>query len=226
MPEARVGDEVRFLIRLYRQETAAAPDPESSDWCYEELTRFGNKRAEPDVLDWSLVTALKENGFYYFTVSAVGDGTQYVDSPYVVSNVFEYTGEDAPPLPTPEGLAWRLVEDNGERYYYATWSNLDDYEDNDFVNVTYYDQDGTYVMNNTWQMNQILDYGYGGIFIRPQFLEYKPGSKYRFTVQVYSSRPNEYGSSPMPDPVPEEYYSPWLEFGPTEKTENESTAPQ
>ncbi|MDE6168939.1 MAG: hypothetical protein K2G28_10835 [Acetatifactor sp.] len=32
-----------------------------------------------------------------------------------------------------------------------------------------------------------------------QFLHSGPGNAYRFTVQVYSSRPNEYASSPMPD---------------------------
>lgn len=88
-----------FLIRLYRRDTASAPDPESTGWYYEELYRAGNRYVDQDVHSWSMVTALAENGFYYFTVSAVGDGIQYADSPYAVSDVFEYTGEDAPPLP-------------------------------------------------------------------------------------------------------------------------------
>lgn len=225
VPEAKAGNEVQFMLRLYRQDTAAAPDPESSDWCYEELVRFGNRSADFEVINWNIVTALTENGFYYFTVSAVGDGIQYADSPYAVSDAFEYTGEDAPPLPTPEGLAWRLVEGNEGRFYYATWTNLDDYVDDDSINVTFYDETGAYVMNNTWQMRAVLQDGHGGIYIRPQFLTSKPGSKYRFTVQAYSSRPNEYSSSPMPDPVPEEYYSPWLIFGQPEGTDMESSAP-
>lgn len=225
VPEARVGNEVQFLIRLYRQDTASAPAPESADWYYEELYRAGDKGADRDVHSWSMVTALAENGFYYFTVSAVGDGMQYADSPFAVSDVFEYTGEDAPPLPAPEGLAWRLVEGGGARYYLATWSNLDDYEDDDFINVTVYDETGTYVMNNTWPMSRVYQYGYGGIIIRSQFLVYRPGSRYRFTVQAYSSRPNEYSPSPMPDPAPEEYYSPWLNYGPPKETENEPITP-
>lgn len=51
-----------------------------------------------------------ENGFYYFAVSAVGDGISFSDSPYVLSDAFEYTGEDASPLPTVAGLKWKLLE--------------------------------------------------------------------------------------------------------------------
>lgn len=82
--------------------------------------------------------------------------------------------------------------------------------------ITRYDQDGAYVMNNTWTKEMIVEHGYGGIPISVHFLLSEPGSKYRFTVQVYSSRPNQYSSSPMPDPAPEEYYSPWLLYGPSE----------
>ena len=45
--------------------------------------------------------------------------------------------------------------------------------------------------------------------IRPEFIT-EEGNLYRFTVDVYSSRPNEYRSYILPDPVPEEYYSPWF----------------
>ncbi|MCI8693032.1 MAG: serine/threonine protein kinase [Lachnospiraceae bacterium] len=214
--ESGVGDEVHFRLRLYRRDTATAPDPEDDDWYYDLMSRAGGSFRNQDVMDYSFETVLEENGFYYFTVSAVGDGIQYADSPYVVSDVFEYTGESAPPLPAPQGLAWRLVEENNTRRYYATWSNLDDYADQDIFNVTFYDQTGAYVMNNTWDMEQIRNKGYGGISIPAQFLVSGPDSAYRFTVQVYSSRPNEYSSSLMPDPVPEEYFSPWLPFGPKE----------
>ncbi len=165
-----------------------------------------------EVITWNIVPKLEANGYYYFTVAAVGDGVQYADSPYVVSDVFEYTGEEAPPLAAPTGLAWRLYEIDDARRYYATWDNLDDYEDNDFFNVTFYDQAGDYLMNNTWSKREIVERGYGGIPIRAEFLPRESGGACRFTVQVYSSRPNQYASSPMPDPAPEEYYSPWLQI--------------
>lgn len=152
-----------------------------------------------------------ENGFYYFAVSAEGDGIHYTDSPYVVSDAFEYTGEDAPFLPIPTGLSWRMYEDSeGEgRLYYATWDNLDDYEDTDCFNVTVYDKAGNYIMNNIWDAKYIKKVGYNGIRVRPEFLA-ESDNAYRFTVEVYSSRPNEYRSVVVPDPVSEEAFSPWL----------------
>lgn len=127
-----------------------------------------------------------------------------------MSDAFEYTGEFAPSLPTPTGLKWKMVEGDEERLYFATWSNFDDYEDLDSFNVTVYDKSGEYVMNNILTKEQIKDrWQYGGMRIRKEFLSDEDG-EYRFTVQAYTSRPNEYKSSLMPDPVPEEYFSPWL----------------
>lgn len=214
VPESGVGDEIQFHLRLYKRDEDTPPDPGGSDWYYEDLIRVSrSNNEEKPTISWNMVPELEENGFYYFAVSSVGDGIDNTDSPYVISDAFEFTGESAPPLPAPEGLAWAAYEINGERRYFATWSNLDDYADTDSFNVTFYDETGAYVMNNTWPMSQILEYGYGGISIKPAFLKAEPDSAYRFTVQVYSSRPNEYSSSPMPDPAPEEYYSPWLNTG-------------
>lgn len=56
----------------------------------------------------------------------------------------------------------------------------------------------------TWSKSKIVEKNRGGISIPPQFLSSEPSGKYRFTAQVYSSRPNEYASSPMPEPAPEE----------------------
>lgn len=215
VPESGAGDELQFRIRLYKRETDTPPHSNDSNWYYEDIFRADRANQEDaPTLSWNLVPFLEENGFYYFTISSIGDGTAYADSAFAVSGVFRYTGESAPPLPVPEGLSWVAYEINGIRRYFATWSNLDDYADTDSFNVTFYDETGAYVMNNTWTMAQIRKAGYGGISIRPAFLKTKPESAYRFTVQVYSSRPNEYSSSPMPDPAPEEYYSPWLYTGP------------
>lgn len=214
VPEAGEGDEVRFYLRLYRKDSAAAPNVDDDDWCHEEVVRFGGGGKNREVISWSVVPKLQGNGIYYFTVSAAGDGIRYGDSPFVVSDAFEFTGEAAEPLPVPTGLEWRLYENDDRRYYYATWSNLEDYDELDSFNVTVYDQDGSYVMNNTWNKTAIEKEGCGGIPIRAEFLVSGPGNAYRFTVQVYSSRPNAYSSSPMPDPVPENYFSPWLYYGP------------
>lgn len=61
-------------------------------------------------------------------------------------------------------------------------------------------------------MTQIVQKSLGGISVPAEFLIAGSDKAYRFTVQAISSRPNEYSSSPMPDPAPEEYYSPWLDF--------------
>lgn len=151
---------------------------------------------------------LQENGFYYFEVCAAGDGIQYTDSEYVMSDAFKYTGESAPALPVPTGLQWRLTTTEEGWVYYATWNNLDDYADTDSFNVCVYDKNGNYVTNNIWTKKLVMERGYSGIRIRPEFFTEEDGA-FRFTVQAYTSRPNEYKSSPMPDPVPEEYFSPW-----------------
>lgn len=65
-------------------------------------------------------------------------------------------------------------------------------------------------MNNIWTKADIMEAGYGGINVRREFLAEADG-KFRFTVQALTSRPNEYQSSPMPDPATEEYFSPWFE---------------
>lgn len=214
VPEAGEGDEVQFRLRLYRRETEIPPKPDDSGWYFEMKTRHGGSAQEAAVLSWNIVPRLEENGFYYFTIAAVGDGISYADSPFAVSDAFEYTGETAPPLPAPTGLSWRMYEVDNSRQYYAAWSNLDDYDDKDSFNVTFYNETGAYVMNNIWTKSMILESGRGGIFIPTEFLATEPDRAYRFTVQAYSSRPNEYRSSPMPDPAPEEYYSPWLYYGP------------
>ena len=216
VPESGEADEARFRLRLYRRDTADAPDADEEGWYEEEMVRVGGTHREREVITSNVVPKLRENGFYYFTVSAAGDGIRYADSPFVVSDVFEYTGESAPPLEAPTGLAWRMYEIDDRRRYYATWDNIDDYEDDDVFSVNFYDQDGEYVTNNTWKKSDVVEHGYGGIPVAAQFLAPGPGSKYRFTIQVYSSRPNQYASSPMPDPVPEEYYGPWLLLGPEE----------
>ena len=209
VPESGAAGESNYFWRLYRRDTETPPDPKVDMWEREGDMR-GNLLNEDGTFDVPFSDELWENGFYYFEVCAAGDGIYYTDSPYVMSDAFEYTGEAAPPLPTPTGLKWKMVEGDEERLYFATWSNFDDYEDLDSFNVSVYDKSGEYVMNNILTKEQIMDrWQYGGMRIRREFLSDVDG-EYRFTVQAYTSRPNEYKSSPMPDPVPEEYFSPWL----------------
>lgn len=203
------GGEVGYHWRLYRRDTATPPDPDKDTWDKEGSMR-GNAMIDEASSTYAvnIASTLWENGFYYFAVSADGDGVHYADSSYVMSDVFEYTGESAPLLPEPTGLQWRMFETDEGRVYYATWSNLEDYADADSFNVTVYDKDGNYVMNNIWTKELIMSRGYNGIRVRQEFLT-EPDGAYRFTIEAYTSRPNEYKSFLMPDPVPEEYYSPW-----------------
>ena len=211
--ESGIGNEYQFSLRLYRRDTETPPAPDDDDWYFEDLIRVNvSTEHYQEIINWNVSQEFAENGVYYFTLSAVGDGIQYADSPYTVSDAFVYTGESAPPLPTPTGLQWKIYEVDNTRLYYATWDNLDDYEDDDWFNVTFYDKDGNYIMNNTWAKFGIIEKGYGGISMPAAFMSHEPGSSYRFTVQVYSSRPNEYKESPMPDPIPEEYFSPWFSY--------------
>lgn len=215
VPESGGADEVRFRLRLYKRDTELPPQPDDEDWYYEEIVRVGRANRHMEIMDFYVVTEWNGSGYYYFTISALGEDP-YADSPCAVSDAFAYSGEAAPPLPKPEGLEWRLVEKNNSRYYCATWSNLEDYADQDYFNVTFYDETGAYVMNNKGTKKQIEESGLGGIIIRAEFMSSQPGSAYRFAVQAFSSRPNEYGSSVLPEPVPEEYYSPWYYSGPRE----------
>ncbi len=203
------GGEVGYHWRLYRRDTANPPNPDEDVWDKEgDMRGNGGIDEAASTYAVNLSSELWENGFYYFAVSADGDGVNYSDSPYVISDAFEYTGESAPTLPAPTGLQWRIFETDGGRVYYAAWSNLDDYEDADSFNVTVYDKDGNYVMNNIWTKELIVSRGYSGIKVREQFLTELDGA-YRFIVEAYTSRPNDYKSFLMPDPVPEEYFSPW-----------------
>lgn len=211
VPESGYEDEVQYDWKLYRKDTPVAPKPGEDGWCAAGDMRGDN--LESAVFDMSFTPFFEGNGYYYVAVAATGDGIRYADSPFVISDGFAYTGEDAPPLPAPTDLAWRMVEqtdENGrsERLFYATWSNLDAYEDTDMFDVWVYDKDGNYVMNNIWPKESVLYWGMNGIRIRKEFLS-EQGGGYRFTVQALSSRPNEFKNSPMPDPIPEEYYSPW-----------------
>lgn len=205
--EAGLPGEQSYHYRLYRMETEGSPDPNVDECVYENSILTNSTK---EFFEFAFATSFEKNGYYYFDVCAEGDGTLHADSPYVISDVFEYTGESAPPLPSPSELAWKLVQPDGmERLYYATWGNLDDYEDDDRFNVVVTDKDDNYVMNNIWSKKRIMEEGYGGVKIRPEFLAESEGP-YRFAVQALSSRPNEYSSSFWPEIMTDEYFSPWF----------------
>jgi predicted Ser/Thr protein kinase len=204
------GDnEVAYSWRLYWKDTVSPPTPEEQ-WLLEgRMSGNGGQGKDFPIYEMNLSPHLKENGVYYFSVSATGDGVHFTDSPYALSDAFAFTGASAPPLPMPEGLAWEAVDTGLGWVYYATWSNLDDYADTDSFNVTVYDQNGGYVINNIWTKAKVLKVGYNGIQIQGKYFAGGAG-KYRFTVQAQTSRPNLYRSSPKPIPTREEFLSPWL----------------
>lgn len=204
--------EVAYHFRLYRRDTDTPPDLEKDAWDLENSMR-GNGMIDEETGTYRVNMApyLEENGYYYFTVSADGDDIHYTDSPYVLSDVFLYSGEFAPELPAPTGLRWRMFETDSSREYYADWNNLDDYADTDSFRITVYDQDGNVVTRNIWTKEYIIYRGDHGIKIQKEYLS-DFDNKYRFTVEVLTSRPNEYRSFLLDDPVPEEYFSPWYEW--------------
>lgn len=213
VPECNDGSgEAAYHFRLYRRDADTPPDLEKDVWDLENSMR-GNGMIDEEAGTYrvNMTPYLEENGYYYFTVSADGDDIHYTDSPYVLSDVFVYSGEFAPELPVPTGLRWRMFETDDSREYYADWSNLDDYADTDSFRITVYDQDGNEITRNIWTKEYIIYRGDHGIKIQKEYLS-DFDNKYRFTVEVFSSRPNEYSSFLLEDPVPEEYFSPWYEW--------------
>lgn len=211
VPESGEGSEVHYKWRLYRCDTPEPPDFNRTEWG-EEGDMRGSIGNEP-FFDLNLSCEFWDNGYYYFAVCAVGDGITYADSPYVLSDAFEYKGEDAPRLPAPKDLTWIMREDveTDSRLYFASFSNWDEYDEKDFFEVFVYDENGEYIMSNIVSKENMLEKDWPGIRIRGEFVN-EPGKSYRFAIQITSSHPNEFRASPevYPWPVEETYLSPWL----------------
>lgn len=210
VPESGVDGEVAYAYRLYRRDTETPPDPVRDEWDLEnEMWGNGGRGGDFPIYQVNMSGYLQSDGYYYFAVCARGDGVHYADSPYVMSDAFEYTGETAPYLPAPTGLSWNILEGGDGPSYYATIDNYDDYAYGDSFNVFVYDKSGNYVTNNIWTKEEILSRGQWGIWIDGKCMP-KDNGPFRFTVQVYTSRPNEYRSTPIKEKPEEEDYSPWL----------------
>lgn len=207
--ESGVGSEVRYLWRLYRCDTPTPPDLANDEWGKDGDAR-GNVSRDDEFFPIPLADELWDNGYYYFAVCASGDGVQYADSPYVLSDVFQYTGESAPRLPAPTDLSWRITEGDESRRFYATF-DMEPYEDQDMFYIFVYDSKGDYVMSTYWHKSDILEREIPGIPIKAEFISVLDES-FRFAVQVLTSRPNEYRSSPAVSPYPpsDAYFSPWF----------------
>ena len=212
VPESGEDGQVRYHWRLYRNDTEQVPDPENDPWLRSgSMAGNGGRDSNFAVYDMNFSSFLEENGFYYFSVCAAGDGTVYADSPYAVSDAFLYTGADAPLLPAPEDLAWQVHSTDLGTAYYAVWGNLEDYGDQDSFNVHVFDDTGTFVVNNIWTKQKILSVGHGGIQLAAPRFSPEEGRAYRFAVEVSSSRPNEYRSVLLSLPIPESSFSSWYE---------------
>ncbi len=220
VPESGSNGELRYRFLVFRKDTAEPPDLESDFPIVSGLSQ-GNwaLRAASGEYQMNLSAHLSENGFYYFAAAAVGDGVQYTDSSFAVSDAFHFTGEAAPVLPEPSGLAWTELQfnkpDDPVISRYATWENLDDYADQDSFNVIVFDASGSIILNNIWSKAQITSIGHNGIELSRLPAPEESGP-YRFAVEVYSSRPNEYRSFLLRNPVPEECLSPWYPLDPPE----------
>lgn len=210
VPESGVGRDQRYSWRLYRSDNKTPPDLEKDKW--ERDGEMSGNLLTTDFFDLNFAEEFWDNGYYYFSVCASGDGITYADSPYVLSDAFAFTGKDAPRLPTPEGLYWTMKQIGEDRYYFAAISNWEDYADQDSFNAIVYREDGEYVTNNILVKQFIFEKEWPGVRIRPEFVN-EPGQSYRFAVQVLTSRPNEYRSSLPVEPCPEEaYLSPKLKI--------------
>lgn len=212
VPESGSGGEERYAYMMFRIDEDREPDPEH-DVCYMQSGMGGNSFRNEDLSMYSVSLAqnLMQNGYYYFAVWAMGDGVTYADSPYSVSDVFEYTGENAPTMPAPEGLHWNTLSLKTDYAYYAAWSNLDDYEDDDTFSVSFYDESGNVIAKNVWSKLEIVKRDGKGVWFDKESYA-QPGGAYRFAVEVYTSRPNEYRSLIFDGTVPEEVYSPWIKL--------------
>lgn len=209
--ESGIGNEVRYSWRLYKCDTPTPPDLVNDEWEKGDYAR-GNVREEEVWFPLPLADELEGNGYYYFAVCASGDGVQYADSPYVLSEAFHFTGEDAPPLPIPEKLAWRIIEGDESREYFATW-DLEPYADTDMFYVYVYDENGNNVMATYKRKSDLIERQLAGkipgAYVNAEFMS--SDESFRFAVQALTSRPNEYSSSPAvyPCPTSEEFFSPW-----------------
>lgn len=211
VPQSGEGSEVHYKWRLYRCDTPEPPNLNRSEWGNESDMR--GSIDDESFFDLNLSCEFWDNGYYYFAVCAVGDGITYADSPYVLSDAFEYKGEDAPRLPAPKDLTWIMREDTemDSRLYFASFSNWDDYDDKDSFQVFVYDENGEYIMSNIVSKENMLEKDWPGIRIRGEFVN-EPGKSYRFAIQITSSHPNDFRASPevYPWPVKETHLSPWL----------------
>lgn len=206
--ESGEGRTMKYDWKLYRCDTLTPPDPNKTEG---DLERSMRSSSGGEYMESHMACEFWDNGFYYFAVRASGDGVTYADSPYVLSDAFEYTGADAPRLPVPENLSWVLRQDEESNKYFASFTNWDDYEDNDTIQVFVYDENGEWVNSDYYFKKELVECGWPGIRVPAEYVT-QQGKSYRFAIQVTSSSPNQYRASPevFPWPVEEEYLSPWL----------------
>lgn len=208
VPESGEGGILKYDWKLYRCDTPTPPDPNSEA----DLERSMRSSGKKEYLELHLSCEFWDNGYYYFAVRASGDGVTYADSPYVLSDSFEYTGADAPRLPASENLSWILKQNEESNLHFASFTNWDDYEDNDTIQVFVYDENDEWVYSQYYYKKDLIENGWPRVCVPTEYVS-QQGKLYRFAIQVTSSQPNQYRASPevFPWPVEEEYLSPWLQ---------------
>lgn len=86
VPDSGVGGEVGYHWKLYRRDTPTPPDiSEPADLNGDMRGNMGKERTHP-TYETNIATDLWDNGFYFYAVSADGDGVQFANSPYVMSD--------------------------------------------------------------------------------------------------------------------------------------------
>lgn len=210
VPKSGVNGKVEYRWKIYRRDSETAIDLETDKAQSRSSMRgTGGIDESNSTYRVNLSSFLTKNGVYYFAVAAAGDQVTYADSPYVLSDAFYFTGEDAPYLPVPTGLRYVEMEGGTGWNSCVTWDNLDDYAIQDSFRVRVYNQQGERLISDVWTKEDILDKR-GYMWVNNDAINKKDGP-YRFTVQALSSRPNEYRSMPEISSSDESAFSPWFE---------------
>ncbi|MCI8624194.1 MAG: hypothetical protein HFG26_11120 [Provencibacterium sp.] len=186
------GHDSKYGWILFRMDTEAPPSLENPYFDEHMVSSLiiGGASYNGAVSKYNLAGNFNEEGYYYVAVRALGDGVDYADSPFALSDAFYYTAPSEK-LKTPAGLKWSFREEDG--YYYATCENLftEDYISTDSFDAVCYDEAGEVIDWCTKTRAELEEKGLPGLpLIKPD--GDLPDGNYYFTLQALSSRISQF----------------------------------
>lgn len=168
-----------------------------------------------DTLSISLASFVNSDGIYYFTVTALGDGTNFYNSIPAVSGGFHYV-KPVNKLPTPTNLRWQYLA--SENKYFGVWDNIFDtqYAGAQGFNVTCYNEAGE-VYTHFFPMSELIQDR--NTRNRPGTMLYmnNPNGIYRYKVQAISANLSVVQSGDW------SALSPWVEVRPSSYRDSSSS---